>query len=203
MGGLASAIQTAEIASRSGVQAGIIGGYQSDSNFVGGLGAIYEMEFALAKNFSISVDGGGGYNAVDGPLAGGGLDFKYRFLKIKQFDVSAIGYGRGFYQFSPQSPSYYLYGGGAVLLATMKTRYATLTVGGGASDDLFGDTDNDLSNQIGPVGMVSASYPLSKTSDIGLAFEYGGDRFFLGAYFDFAIQQDASKENSKAAQKKK
>jgi hypothetical protein len=201
MGGLASAIQTAEIVSRNTVQLGIIGGYQSDADYIGGLGGIYEMEFPLSKSFSISADVGAGYSMSDGPLAGGGPDLKYRFLKLKHVDLSAIGYGRVYYQFAPQDSSYYLYGGGALLVATTKIGSFTLTAGGGASYDIYGNTDDQSNGQLGPVGMVSLSFLLSKTSDLGLAFEYGGDRFFLGAYLDFAIRQPTASAGASASKK--
>jgi hypothetical protein len=199
--GFASAIQTAQIVSRVGAQAGIIGGYQSDSNFIGGLGGIFEMEFPLAKSLSVSVDGGGGYNLADGPLAGGGLDLKYRFLKYRQFDFSAIAYGRGFYQFAPAAPSYYFYGGGAVVLATMELDRFIVTLGGGACDEIYGSTDARKSNQLGPVGMASLCYRLSKKSDVGLACEYGGSRCFLGACMDFALGGSADGEPKNATKK--
>ncbi len=194
------AIQTAEIDSRHGGQTGIVGGYHNDADYIGGFGGIYELELALSKDFSLSADAGGGYNMVDGPLAGGGLDFKYRFLKLKSFDFSAIAYGRGCYLFSPQEPSYYFYGGGALLAATTRLGKFACTLGGGASYDVYGNTKLKLSDKgFGPVGMASLSYALSKKADLGAAFEYGGDRFFLGAYMDFAIDRSKAAPAPKKA----
>jgi hypothetical protein len=188
---LASAIQTAQILPRYGVQAGIIGGYQNADNYIGGLGALLEMDFPFSKSLGIGLEAAGGENEADGPLAGWGLSVKYRILDLKHLELSGIGFGRGFYQFSPESPSYFLYGGGAEILATTKVGPLTLTFGGGASYDVYGDTDDPSAGALGPVGMLGLSYPLSKTSDLGLAFEYGGDRFFLGAYMDFATGRPA------------
>jgi hypothetical protein len=81
-------------------------------------------------------------------------------------------------------------------------RYLTLTLGGGASYDVYESTDARNGGQFGPVGMISLSYPLSTTSDLGLAFEYGGDRFFLGAYFNFALNQGSKEKAQKKADKK-
>ena len=115
---MAGAVQTAQLASRIGVQTGIIGGYQSSDDYVGGLGALVEMEYPLSKSLGIGLEAAGGENAADGPLVGGGLNVKYVIpgLKgLKGLELSAIGFGRGFYQFSPETPSYFFYGGGAEL----------------------------------------------------------------------------------------
>jgi len=187
---LLCAIQTAEIASRHGFQAGIVGGYHNDSDYIGGFGGVYELELGLSKDFSLSADVGGGYNTVDGPLAGCGLDLKYQFFKLKRIDISAIGYGRGFYLFSPQEPSYYFYGGGALLAATTRFGKLACTLGGGASYDIYGDSKTVLTDSgFGPVAIASLSYALSKKADLGLAFEYAGDRLFMGAFMDFPISQ--------------
>ena len=55
---MASAIESAEIVSRYGVQAGVLGGYQDADNYIGGMGATFEAEFALGRNFSLSAAAG-------------------------------------------------------------------------------------------------------------------------------------------------
>jgi hypothetical protein len=200
----ASAAQTAAIVSRNGIQAGLLGGYSNALDYIGGIGGSYELELPLSKAMSLSFDAGGGYNALAGSLAGGGLDFKYSLAKLKQINLAVAGFGSGYYQFPllEGGTSNFLYGGGAIFLATLDLGYFTLTGGAGASYDIYGDTEGRSDGRIGLVGRANLLFPLSKSTDLGLAFEYGGDRFFLGAVFDFGIRAPAIKKPAPAPAKK-
>lgn len=198
---MASAVQTAQIVNRIGVQPGIVGGYQSVDAYIGGIGGAVEAEFALSKAFSISADAGGGYNAMSGPIAEAGLDLKYQIAKLKLLDLSLIGYGRGYYLFAADEDASYLYGGGALALATLELGYLSFSAGGGASYDIFTGPDGDSAGTLGPVAIANIKFPIAKSAELGLAFEYGGDRFFLGAFLDFAIGQPAGKKAEPAVKK--
>jgi hypothetical protein len=200
----ASAVQTAAIVSRNGIQAGLLGGYSSALDYIGGIGGSYELELPLSKAMSLSFDAGGGYNALNGSLAGGGLDFKYSLAKLKQINLAVAGFGSGYYQFPPLEgqTANFLYGGGAIFLATLDLGYFKLTGGAGASYDIYGDTDGRSDGRIGLVGRANLLFPLSKATDIGLAFEYGGDRFFLGAVFDFGVHAPVIKKAAPVPAKK-
>ena len=185
---MAGAEQRAGVVFRDSVETGVIGGYRDADNFVGGMGGVFEAEIPLSRSFSLSLDADGAYNAVGGPLAGAGLDLKLGLLSAKLLDLSAIGYGRGYYQFSPQAPSYYLYGGGALLAAGFRFGALSATLGGGGSYDWYGEGAGADSPAFAPVAMASLSYALSKDSALGLAFDYGADRVFIGAFYDFGIK---------------
>ena len=202
--GLASAAQTAAVVSRNGIQAGLLGGYSNALDYIGGVGGSYELELPLSKAMSLSFDAGGGYNALTGSLAGGGLDFKYSLAKLKQIDLAVSGFGSGYYQLPllEGQTSNFLYGGGAIFLATLDIGYFKLTGGAGASYDIYGDTDGRSDGRLGAVATVNLLFPLSKTTDLGLAFEYGGDRFFMGAVFDFGIHAPVAKKAAPVAPKK-
>ena len=156
---------------------------------------------ALGRNFSLSADASGAENVVEGPLGGGGIDLKFKFLSLKQIDISADGYGRGFYQSSSNGTAYHLYGGGAILLATLKGGFFSLSAGGGASYDFYGDSSGSAVGALGPIGVANIAYTLNQSTDLGLAFEYGADRFFLGAFVDFAISQTGASKTSAAPKK--
>lgn len=194
----ANAVQTAAIVSRNGLQAGLLGGYSSALDFIGGIGGSYEIELPLSKAMSLSFDVGGGFNALTGSLAGGGLDFKYSLAKLKQINLAVAGFGSGYYQFTQLDASPFLYGGGAVFLATLDIGYFTLTGGAGASYDIYGDTSGRSEGRLGLVARANLLFPLSKSTDLGLAFEYGGDRFFMGAVFDFGVHAPVIKKAAPA-----
>jgi hypothetical protein len=209
--GAVGAAQTAQIVSRWSILAGVLGGYQDEDNYVGGMGPLLEAEFALSNQVSLCLDAGGGYNVADGPLGGGGFDLKLRLLDKKRLDLALLGFGRGWYQASPAGTSYYVYGGGAALLSTLSLGYFQLTLGGGASYDFYGtSTDGAEEGSLGLLGIASMDFALSKASSMGLAFEYGGDRFFLGLYLNLAMRpwkapakEPVSRPTSKTATPKK
>ena len=197
--GLASAAPTAEIGSRLGLGAGVVGGYQDENNYIGGLGGTLEAEFALDKRASLGLSLTGGTNKVEGLLGGGGLDIKVGALDAGSLDLAVDAFGRAYYQYHAPGFSTYAYGGGAALFCTLSASFLRITAGGGASYDFFGTSYGDPIGALGFYGTLGLGFNLSKAVRLALVGEYGGDRFFLGSCLDIAISGSSAKAAKKPA----